>query len=191
MKKTLLSALTVALLLLAASAAGAQQMVVELDPLTYDRLTGQEAADVGDVGDVADIDIRACDLLHEIYPDYCTVWHVVAVIELRGANQHRGLSLENALGVTRDFGIDRVAPQYHLDTGAIFEPQGDWNANNAAGEQWSQLRPMSRRALTVAHWADSNRDGLVSAGDKVVFTDGSAHRLIDVRIGMTLSPVAP
>ena len=50
---------------------------------------------------------------------------------------------------------------------------------------------MLRRDRTVAHWADVNRDGLVSAGDKVVFADGSAHQLIDVRIGMTLSPVSP
>lgn len=142
-----------------------------------------------------------CSLWHEVYPDYCTVWHVIycgpiessANASMVGGGSPferrfvgRQLVLENQTG-TRNVRIDRVAPQYHLNSGAIVEPTGRWSARDANGEEWSDVRSSVESRRGVANWEDTNRDGIVGVQDQVIFDDGTMSTIKAVRLGVHVS----
>ncbi len=170
-----------ALLMVSAVAGAGERMVLQAEPKV-----AQAAQD-----DPCDI-FYVCSYWHEISPNYCTVWHVIycgPIIEAAGTNDlekailGRQLTIETNSEV-RNVKISRVAPQYHLASGAVVEPQGDWNPQDAGGELWGEIRPNAKRSYRVANWEDNNGDGVVGVGDRVVFDNGSRSRIKAVRFGV-------
>ncbi len=161
------------------AAAGAKTMVLEGQP------TVNFAAEQG----LCDI-FTVCSYWHGFDP-YCSVWHVVycgpveATVADGGKKPPTQLVLEGEKETRRGV-ITRLAPQYHLTSGAILEPVGPWNARNAGGEIWVEARPIAKVEHTVANWDDRNRDNLVGAGDIVYFADGTQAEISAVRLGVHL-----
>lgn len=172
-----------ALLMVSALASAGERMILQAPP-TVDAT--KAAADICDI-------FYVCSLWHEEYPSYCQVWHVIycgPIIEsfdsVAGADKGivgRQLQIETATEV-RDVKIARVVPQYHLASGAVVEPEGEWNAGNPGGELWSEVRPNRKRSYRVANWEDSNNDGVVGAGDRVIFGNGTRSVIKTVRFGV-------
>jgi len=139
-----------------------------------------------------------CSMWHEESPDWCTDWHVIycgpaieaPAISAQGVNNEiekkfvgRQLVVDGRAG-SRNVRIDHVAPQYHLASGAIVEPTGAWSSREANGEVWRDVRGLDKAGLSVANWEDKNRDGIVSVGDRVVFSNGTASTIKAVRLGV-------
>src|SRR6185295_1792749 len=169
-----------ALMMVAAVAGAGQRMVLQAQPKVAQE---QDPCDI----------FYVCSYWHELSPNYCTIWHVIycgpaidqaaASNDLEKAFVGRQLRIENRSDV-RSIKISRVAPQYHLASGAVVEPQGEWNSRDAGGELWGEVKPNVKRSYRVAGWEDSNADGIVSAGDRVTFGDGTRSQITAVRFGV-------
>lgn len=163
-------------------AGAGEEMVLQAQP----RATLKVAADLCDT-------FYVCSYWHELSPNYCTIWHVIYCgpaieapiesAEIEKAVIGRELKVENGAEVRR-LKIERIVPQYHLGSGAVVEPRGEWNPKNAGGEEWLDVRSGNKQSLHVANWEDSNGDGLVGAGDRVVFKNGRQARIKAVRLGV-------
>lgn len=188
-------ALALLLVLPALAAAQQRQMVLQIDAASLKSLQANTAGEQ----DEAPIDLAVCDYLHEISPDYCTIWHVEAIIVMTdsatvGAStesklarlQGMELKVRGASGV-KTLHIDRVTPIYHLDSGATFAPAENWNAHDARGEKWLQVGAKSSESQVVAGWTDVNHDGLVGPGDELTFAQGATAKITDIGIGLHVS----
>jgi hypothetical protein len=162
--------------------AGAERMILQAPPKA-----NAAAAELCDV-------FYVCSMWHELSPNYCTNWHVIycgpvlpeaPTSNLLAEKAFKGskLVLENRTEV-REVKIQRLVPQYHLASGAVVEPRGEWNANNPGGEEWAEVRPNAKRSYQIANWDDANADGMVGEGDRVVFKNGTRSEIKAVRMGV-------
>jgi hypothetical protein len=179
MKTRLALLILVFALLIGPMAAGAKEMVLEAQPTVS--VAEQDLCDI----------FYVCSMWHEEYPVWCTDWHVIycgPAIEAPESEKEPAtrLVLESEKE-SRTGEITRLAPQYHLASGAVVEPVGQWNAKDAGGEQWIEVRPITKVQYTVANWEDRDRDGLVSAGDPVFFADGTRTEISAVRLGVHIN----
>ncbi|MEM9292106.1 MAG: hypothetical protein AAGD01_10535 [Acidobacteriota bacterium] len=154
------------------------EITVELPP----SLLGSDISDTTEA-----LAIGRCTLLHEIYPEWCNYWHVVAVFR-RFDNTLVGseIFLENdkeSLSGT----ITGVYRQYHLDNGKIVERDLSNEGESPVGEDWGVVKPYSQEALTVFSWTDNNKDGALGDGDSLVFSDGTSAAIETSRIGVKVS----
>lgn len=185
--RMLLMGLLVVVLAAPLSAAPVKK-VLQIDPASLQKAAAAQGADIG-----------VCTYLHEIYPSYCQIWHVIAVYEVDASVQGRTrsqvgsrLTLQNAAGVKERYQIDRMVPHYRLDNGGTFEPAKSWNPRNADRERWVEVRAdQAKRANSrvVTDWQDVNGDGLVGVYDSVVFDDGEAAEITGVAIGVHVTRV--
>jgi hypothetical protein len=182
MKSRVLLSVLLSLVVVMPALAGSGKMVLQAQP-------GIKASS----SDLCDT-FYVCSEWHEVSPEYCTVWHVIycgpiqsitaqGTDELDKALAGRGLTIENRSEV-RQVRIQKLVPQYHLDSGAIVEPKGAWSARDAAGEDWSDVRSLAKQSLRVANWEDRNSDGIVGVGDRVVFGNGTESEIKAVRLGI-------
>jgi hypothetical protein len=184
--RTLLLGLSILMLALPL-AASPKQRVLQLDPASLLK----EAADVP-------VAIGVCSYLHELSPDYCQIWHVEAIFPINDATAAKKgiravegsqMILKNAGGQRERYRIDRVVPQYRLDSGAIFEPTRNWNPANATREQWTRVQAKRTGSRVVTDWQDVDGDGLVGARDIVKFDDGETAEIVDVLVGLHVTQV--
>lgn len=173
-------------------AAASRQLVLQIDPASL-----QKAEAGSDV-----IVIRVCSILHELSPVYCRNWHVDAIIPIAEAPVAKAgvrslvgskMVLKNASGQREQYRIDRVAPQYRLDSGAIFEPAKNWNPESPLQERWIAAQELAhgKRAVgrVVVDWRDVDGDGLVGARDLISFDNGESGEIADVLIGLHVTQV--
>lgn len=183
MKSRIALLVALSVLLMVPVAAQAGEMVLQAQP----KATAEAAAS----SDLCDI-FTVCSLWHEESPEYCNIWHVIYCGPIESINSSNDLA-EKALGrkltlesssEIRQVKIQRLVPQYHLASGVVVEPQGEWNPRNPGGEEWRQVGSLTKRSFQVANWDDVNADGQVGVGDRIIFKDGRQSRIKAVRLGV-------
>lgn len=152
----------------------AEQRFLELDP-SSPASGGTSVAPIG-----------VCTILHEVYPSYCDLWHVIAVLERAEATPV--LSLENKSGKA-DFAVDWMGPNYLLESGEMVAPVGSED-KAAVGATWIEVWPHAGRSRAITGWSDRNGDGKVGALDAVTLDGGAETTIRDVRTILSVSRVS-
>lgn len=156
-------ALAVLSLLAAPVATQAGERVLEMDPKTS----------------AAERPPAECDVYHEVYPDYCQYWHVVAV-ESASMKQGSKFTAENASGV-RSFQINWTGSNLYLANGEVMLAKG---GDEATLSSVTDMKTQQSRAVTG--WSDNDKNGALSAGDGISL-NGKEEKILEMRtvLGVT------
>jgi len=86
-----------------------------------------------------------------------------------------------------------AGPTYYLysDTGpAFYEPTGE-PGGNPVGQVWHEVAPNFCTEHQVTDWEDADGDGEVSQCDTIIFEDGTAWHVEEIRLDITATPGSP
>jgi hypothetical protein len=124
--------------------------------------------------------LAACDTGHRILT--CDTFHVNSV---SAASAGGTLELND-----QPYAIDGLAPGYYLDSGVILQLMGDLKAN-LVGQGWTEVYPHEGKVHASTAWADNDHSGTLSTFDSLTLEDGRTLRIVDVRLLLRVSPLAP
>jgi hypothetical protein len=86
--------------------------------------------------------------------------------------------------------ITWMGPGYYLSSGEILHPLGGNSISGfLAGQRWVEIHPDEGRIHVSRSWQDADLDGALSRADSLVFADGLARRVRDVRLNLRVRPV--
>lgn len=151
-------ALAVVSMLAAPSAALAGERVLEMDPSA--------------VAEPAPI--KVCDYFHEISPNYCTIWHVIAVEPIPTLTTGTAFTAENESG-KQAFKVAWTGATLYLDNGGVMLAKG---SNEESLSSVTDVATQQSRAVTG--WSDNDKNGQLSAGDSISL-NGKPAKIIEIR----------
>jgi hypothetical protein len=127
---------------------------------------------------------------HELFPNFCIIHNQDAY----GDNGDGVVSVCDM--ITLDgvpYHITWTGPTYYLygDAGpAFYEPTGE-PGGSPVGQIWHEVAPNFCTEHQVTDWEDADGDGEVSQCDTIVFADGTAWHVEEIRLDITATPGSP
>ncbi|MEW5923039.1 MAG: dockerin type I repeat-containing protein, partial [Candidatus Zixiibacteriota bacterium] len=163
-------------------------------------------------GDVPDVGSPIGSQWHELYPEYCQMWTLTSWFD-NGSGRLDSCDYvdftNNETQEWKKFHVEWIGPtieveriEYNYDT-VYFDMVGRdgvdffWDTvSNPVGSYWHEVYPVYCQNYYCVRWEDTNQNGIVDAGDFLVFQNLQTGefervRVISVEIDIILDEVIP